>query len=89
MEIEDCPDRCLFWARFHVNGNEKKKFFVSTVHMPWPGCDAEIESGCNQRIPCAIKVVESLRRVVPPGEPVIVAGDFNEDYHPQVSIEEV
>lgn len=81
LDMDDHPDRGLFWARFEIL-EKPITFFVSTVHMPWAGCATEIETGMNQRIPCTIKVIEQLRRVCPLGEPSIVAGDFNDDFHP-------
>jgi endonuclease/exonuclease/phosphatase family metal-dependent hydrolase len=82
LDIPDHPNRGLFWARFQLAQNPAITFFTSTVHMPWQGCPEEIETGMNQRIPTTIKVVEQLRRICPQGEPAIVAGDFNDDFHP-------
>ena len=50
--------------------------------MPWAGCDREIETGINQRIPCTIKACENLRSLMRIDEPVIFGGDFNDDFHP-------
>ncbi len=50
--------------------------------MPWAGCDKEIETGVNQRIPCTLKVCEALRSLMKVDEPVILGGDFNDDFHP-------
>lgn len=82
LDMPDHPDRGLFWAQFELAEKSSVSFFVSTVHMPWQGCPEEIETGMNQRIPTTIKVIEQLRRVCPQGVPAIVAGDFNDDYHP-------
>ncbi len=81
LNMDDHPDRGLFWARFELL-HKPITFFVATVHMPWPGCPTELETGMNQRICTTIKVVEQMRRVCPSGEAAIVAGDFNDDFHP-------
>jgi len=82
LDMVDHPDRGLFWARFELAQNPAVSFFVSTVHMPWQGCDEEVATGMNQRIPTTVKVIEQLRRISPLGEASILCGDFNDDYHP-------
>ncbi len=88
LDIEDYPHRGLFWARFELLDNPKVRFFVSTVHMPWSGCSKEIETGMNQRIPVTLKVIEQLRCMSPHGESTILAGDFNDDFHPTRVLQE-
>jgi hypothetical protein len=81
LALEGYPDRCLFWARLCIKGTDMK-IFVSTAHFPWAGDERELRTGVNARIPAAMKVSEHLRRLVPPGEPAIFAGDLNDDFHP-------
>jgi endonuclease/exonuclease/phosphatase family metal-dependent hydrolase len=88
LDIADHPHRALFWARFELLANPAVSFFASTVHMPWSGSSAEIETGMNQRIPVTKKVIEQLRRVSLHGEPIILAGDFNDDFHPTRILQE-
>lgn len=68
--------------RLALRSNPEQVIFVSTAHFPWSGCNAELESGVNQRIPAAMKACEHFRRLVPPNEPLIFGGDFNDDFHP-------
>jgi endonuclease/exonuclease/phosphatase family metal-dependent hydrolase len=82
LAMPDYPLRGLFWVRLCLKGDNKKTIFCSTAHFPWVGCQTEIETGINQRIPASIKVCEHLRRLVPPQEPAVFCGDLNEDYHP-------
>ena len=82
LGMQDHPHRGLFWGRLVLKQNPRISVFVSTAHFPWVGCTQEIETGQNQRIPAALKVCAHLRRLIPPGEPVIFAGDFNDDFHP-------
>lgn len=82
LDFVDYPDRGLFWARFRVRANPSIMFFVSTVHMPWSGCNEELSTGVNQRIIATSRVCETLRRLTTAGEPCILGGDFNDDFHP-------
>lgn len=93
LHIEDHPARGLFWARLavrstmdklNVNGSpvEPLTIFCSTAHFPWEGNDTEMRTGINQRIPAATNVCEQLRRLVPPHECSVFAGDLNDDFHP-------
>ena len=88
LDMDDHPNRGLFWARFELVAQPSVTFFVSTVHMPWPGCAAEIETGMNQRIPVTITLIEQLRRICPHGEPTVIGGDFNDDFHPTRILQE-
>ena len=49
LEMEDYPNRGLFWVRLSLRANPVIKIFLSTAHFPWVGCDAELSSGMNQR----------------------------------------
>eukprot|EP01038_Epipyxis_sp_PR26KG_P009438 gene9438-12718_t len=82
LSMVDYPHRGFFWVRLSIKSMPQSTIFLSTVHFPWVGCPAEISTGINQRIPAATKVCEYFRRLVPPGEPAILGGDFNDDYHP-------
>ena len=46
------------------------------------GCNKELVTGINQRIEPTLLVCKALRDIVKPMEPSILAGDFNDDYHP-------
>jgi endonuclease/exonuclease/phosphatase family metal-dependent hydrolase len=50
--------------------------------MPWAGSSSELTSGINQRIPCTLKICEELRSITHVGEPIILGGDLNDDFHP-------
>eukprot|EP01039_Chlorochromonas_danica_P000446 gene446-480_t len=82
LEMADYPDRGLFWVRLALRSDPSKTLFVSTAHFPWVGCEAEIESGVNQRILAATKVCQHLRRLIPGNEFAVFGGDFNDDFHP-------
>lgn len=82
LDIPDYPLRGLFWVRLALKGQSNKTIFCSTAHFPWVGTRMEIETGVNQRIAAASKVCEHIRRLVPPQEPAVFGGDFNDDFHP-------
>ena len=82
LEIPDYPDRMLFWVRLRVRSAPEKLLFVSTVHLPWCGCERELTSGVNQRIPATTRICECLRSVMSVDGANILGGDFNDDYHP-------
>ena len=82
LEIEDHPNRGLFWVRLSLKSNPSTTIFCSTAHFPWVGCDAELATGMNQRIPASTKVCEHFRRLVPVNECAIFGGDLNDDFHP-------
>lgn len=79
---ETYPERGLLWARLSVRADPRIKFMVSTVHMPWGGCESELTSGINQRIPTTLAICQSLKDALEPKEALILAGDFNDDFHP-------
>lgn len=82
LEMADYPHRGLFWVRLALKTDPSKTIFVSTAHFPWVGCQAEIETGVNQRILAASKVCQHLRRLVPLDEFAVFGGDLNDDFHP-------
>mmetsp|Transcript_22558 Transcript_22558/g.32974 ORF Transcript_22558/g.32974 Transcript_22558/m.32974 type:complete len:300 (-) Transcript_22558:390-1289(-) len=83
LHIADYPRRGLFWARFRLRSRPDISFIVSTAHFPWCGTETEITTGINPRIECARRVLEYLSSIMEnPLEPVVFAGDFNEDFHP-------
>lgn len=88
LEMIDYPMRGLFWVRLSVRAQPYLTLFVSTSHLPWPGCPAELSTGMNQRIPAVLKVCEKFRNLLAQDEPVIFGGDFNEDFHPLRILEE-
>ena len=49
LEIEDHPNRGLFWVRLSLRSHPTLKIFLCTAHFPWVGCNAELASGMNQR----------------------------------------
>ena len=71
LEIDDYPNRGLFWLRLQVLANPLITAFFSTAHLPWAGSITEIETGINQRIVVTHKVCAQLRRLMPPDEPGI------------------
>lgn len=82
IDAVDYPNRALFWIRLQVKAQPHIKLFVATVHFPWQGCPQELVTGVNQRIPAAVKVCEALRKLLSPDEPMVLGGDFNDDFHP-------
>jgi hypothetical protein len=49
LEIEDYPDRGLFWVRLSLRAHPTLTVFLCTAHFPWVGCNAELVTGMNQR----------------------------------------
>lgn len=80
--VEDQPTKAMFWGRLSLKAQPEITFFVSTVSFPSPDCPAELRTGINQRIPATINLCECLRKLLEPNEAVILAGDFNDDFHP-------
>lgn len=80
INMIDYPNRELFWARLKVVGSDKT-CFVSTAHLPWMGCNAEIETGINQRILATNTICSHLRNLISFDEAAVFGGDLNEDYH--------
>lgn len=74
--------RDMTWVRLGFNADPSVTVFFCTAHFPWVGCELEIESGINQRIPAAARVCTHIRHIVPPTEPMIFGGDLNDDFHP-------
>ena len=83
MGFEDNPHRGLFTALLRVRSNPQITFAALTVHFPWPGCPAELRTGMNQRALIADKIVDFTGDGSDQAMPFILAGDFNESFHPQ------
>ena len=49
LEIEDYPERGLFWVRLSLRTHPTMTVFLCTAHFPWVGCNAELATGINQR----------------------------------------
>lgn len=93
LDIPDYPNRGLFYAVLRIKGsNYKPAIFVSTVHLPWQGCKDEISTGINPRINITNQIIKFLAEKEYEGYgnrrnsfnpiPIILGGDFNEDFHP-------
>jgi hypothetical protein len=94
FNISQYPSRGLFWARFRVkNRNIDEKditFTVCTCHFPWVGSSIEINNRINLRIECSNVVAQFIQqRKQIYNEPIMVGGDFNEDFHPIRILREV
>lgn len=76
------PGRGLFWVRLSLKNQPNNEFIVSTSHLPWVGSNKEITTGINQRIECCRLILQFLNTISKPNEPIIFAGDLNDDYHP-------
>lgn len=76
------PKRGLFWARLSLKNQPQYEFIVSTSHLPWVGSSLEITTGINQRIQCSRLILEYLHSIAHPNEPIVFAGDLNDDFHP-------
>jgi endonuclease/exonuclease/phosphatase family metal-dependent hydrolase len=82
LDMVDYPERGVFWVRLGVRANPRLTFLAATVHFPWVGAPTELSTGVNQRIPACAKLCSALRHISAPGEAVLLAGDFNDDFHP-------
>lgn len=84
MNLDSHPNRGLFWVRLASIDNPDIAIFVSTTHLPWVGSPFELETGLNQRISTTQKICNILMDlcISNPNNSFILAGDFNEDYHP-------
>jgi endonuclease/exonuclease/phosphatase family metal-dependent hydrolase len=82
-ENEEVPNRGLFWARLRSTYDPDIVIFVSTTHLPWTGCSAELSTGFNQRILALHHVIKHLEELVVSTDLAsFIGGDFNEDFHP-------
>lgn len=70
-------DARLFWVRLAFRDAPGTMVF-STAHLSWTGTDVELETGVNQRVPQAERVVAALARIVPTSEPVVFTVDIND-----------
>lgn len=70
-------DARLFWVRLKFRQAPGTLVF-STAHLSWTGTAVELETGVNQRVPQAQRVVETLDRLAGDGEPVIFTVDIND-----------
>ena len=74
-------DRRLFWVRLRALATGLN-LFVATVHLTHQ-CNAdECATGFSYRHGQALRMVEALRKLIPPGHPALVCGDFNDPVHP-------
>ena len=82
LHLVDNPHRGVFWCRLTVISTSVE-FLVATCHLPWAGSGLEIRTGVNQRIGSTHAVAAIVRRLkASPEEMVVLAGDFNDDFHP-------
>ncbi len=71
------PDARLFWVRLRSRTGAGTLVF-STGHLSWTGTAVELETGVNQRVLQAERVVEALGRIAGDGEPVFFTVDIND-----------
>ena len=67
----------LFWVRLRFVAHPEHTIVFSTGHLTWPGHALERESGINQRVPQATRVVHALGRIAGDG-PCIFTVDIND-----------
>jgi endonuclease/exonuclease/phosphatase (EEP) superfamily protein YafD len=83
LSMVDCPHRGLFHARFTVRGvSPPRTFFLCTAHLPWSGCPSEVATGVCASLLAARQICQVLPRLIHGDEPLILGGDFNNDFHP-------
>ena len=66
LEMEDYPERGLFWVRLTAKCDPSVTFLVCTVHMPEASCDEEVATGVNVRIKTTLSVCKALRVIYKP-----------------------
>ncbi len=74
-------ERRLFWVRLGMDGRAET-LFVSTVHLTHQGNADELRTGISHRHREAHIIKENLPRLRGSREASIVAGDFNDPFHP-------
>ncbi len=74
-------DRRLFWVRLRLQ-NDDKTLLVSTVHLTHQGNEDEMATGISYRHKETLLASSALDNLIRKGEAALVAGDFNDPFHP-------
>jgi len=78
-DSDNLPYKSLALMIKLIHKSSLQEFVVCTTHLPWCGCEEEVESGLNVRIPLLKELLRECEQIE---DPLILTGDFNEDFHP-------
>jgi endonuclease/exonuclease/phosphatase family metal-dependent hydrolase len=67
----------LFWVRLDC-ADGGGTVLLSTAHLSYAGTAIEMETGVNQRVPQAQRIIRELARIAGEGEPVLFTVDIND-----------
>lgn len=73
--------RRLFWVRLWPRG-KGYPLLVATTHLTFKATQGELLTGTSPRVAQAHAMVETLDKLASPGDPLLLAGDFNDPSHP-------
>jgi hypothetical protein len=71
------PTARLFWVRLSC-ADGSGTLLLSTAHLSYAGTPIEMDTGVNQRVPQARRVIEELARIAGEAEPVLFTVDIND-----------
>jgi endonuclease/exonuclease/phosphatase family metal-dependent hydrolase len=74
-------DRRLFWARLKIRELDRT-VLVATAHLTSQRNKIECETGQSPRVGQIKRIIEALKRLNQPGEPLFFMGDMNDPVHP-------
>ena len=77
------PKRRLFWVRLRVLDGSARTVLISTAHLTWEGGSGkeQVPPYTNERTAQAARIVDALRGIVHPDEPIVFTGDMNDSWH--------
>ena len=73
--------RRLFWVRLWPQG-KGYPLLVATSHLTFKATENELLTGTSPRVAQAHAMVKALDKLASLGDPVLLAGDFNDPSHP-------
>ena len=74
-------DRRLFWVRLKMRDLDRP-MLVATAHLTSQRNKLECETGQSPRVEQIRRIIQALKRLNQPGEPMFFMGDMNDPVHP-------
>jgi endonuclease/exonuclease/phosphatase family metal-dependent hydrolase len=74
-------DRRLFWVRLNLRALNRD-VLVATAHLTTQRNETECQTGLSPRVEQTRRIIDALRGLKKPGEPVFFMGDLNDPVHP-------
>ena len=78
-------NRRLFWVRLHVKTLDRS-ILVATVHLTHQRDVDESRNGQSPRIDQTRRIIDALKSINTPREPLFFMGDLNDPIHPPVML---